>query len=110
MKIKHFQGFFGIWPPRKFEPYLGADFGSTAAIEEFLAQELKNQRELGLPAYKIEWPFETSLKESKVTLDFECLIKGYEGRLYLIDLLHLTNFYLFFSNYRIEKLPSWLTS
>ena len=25
MKIKHFQSFLGIWPPRKFEPYLGAD-------------------------------------------------------------------------------------
>ena len=24
MKIKHFQDFLWIWPPRKFEPYLGA--------------------------------------------------------------------------------------
>ena len=45
-----------------------------------LLKEMKNQNELGLPAYKVEWPFEACLEESKVTLDFECMIQGYEGR------------------------------
>ena len=66
-------------------PHMAEDieaFGLKGAdkIEAFLLKEMKNQNELGLPAYKVEWPFEACLEESKVTLDFECVIQGYEGR------------------------------
>ena len=66
-------------------PHMAEDieaFGLKGAdkIQAFLSQEMKHQQELGLPAYKIEWPFVACLQESKVTLDFECVIEGYEGR------------------------------
>lgn len=66
-------------------PHMAEDieaFGLKGAdeIEAFFMKEMKHQNELGLPAYKIEWPFEACLEESKVTLDFECVIQGYEGR------------------------------
>jgi hypothetical protein len=33
-----------------------------------------------LAAYKLEEPFVTNLNELKVTLGFECIVRGYEGR------------------------------
>ena len=57
-------------------------FGQKGAdnVEAFKNNWLKSYHEQGLAAYKLEDPFETSLNECKVTLGFECVIKGYEGK------------------------------
>ena len=57
-------------------------FGQTGAdnVEHFKNNWLKEYNEKGLAAYKLEDPFETTLEEMKVTLGFECIIKGHEGK------------------------------
>lgn len=57
-------------------------FGQKGAdnVEAFKNNWLKNYNEKGLAAYKLEDPFVTTLEECKVTLGFECIIKGHEGK------------------------------
>ncbi len=66
-------------------PHMSDDitaFGQNGAdnVMAFLKEELGGQAEKGLPAYKLEDPFIVNLEDMKVTLDFECIIKGYDGK------------------------------
>lgn len=57
-------------------------FGQKGAenVEAFKNNWLKIYHQQGLAAYKLEDPFETNLKDCQVTLGFECIIKGHEGK------------------------------
>ena len=57
-------------------------FGQKGAenVENFKNNWLKEYHSRGLAAYKLNDPFITDLAELKVTLGFECLIQGYEGK------------------------------
>lgn len=57
-------------------------FGQKGAdnVEKFKTDWLGEQKKLGLPAYKLEDPFEAHLDSLEVTLGFECIIKGREGK------------------------------
>ena len=48
-------------------------------VEAFKAKWLGPTQQQGLPAYKLESPFETCLPEAKVTFGFECVVQGNEG-------------------------------
>ena len=57
-------------------------FGQKGAdnVQSFKTNYLKECQTRQLVAYKLEQPFVTDLKELKVTLGFECLIQGHEGK------------------------------
>ena len=57
-------------------------FGQKGAdnVQSFKTKYLNDCRTKNLAAYKLEEPFETDLNELKVSLGFECLIQGYEGK------------------------------
>ena len=56
-------------------------FGQKGAknVEAFKQKWLGPSQEHGLTAYRLGSPFRTCLEESKVTFDFECVVKGNEG-------------------------------
>lgn len=57
-------------------------FGLKGAdnVAAFILNELNEYHMKNLAAYKLEEPFVTNLNELKVTLGFECIVRGYEGR------------------------------
>lgn len=57
-------------------------FGQKGAdnVKAFINSELKKYHEKELAAYKLEEPFETDLTQLKVTLGFECIVEGREGK------------------------------
>ena len=57
-------------------------FGLKGAdsVSSFILNELKEYHMKNLAAYKLEEPFVTNLNELKVTLGFECIVQGYEGK------------------------------
>ena len=57
-------------------------FGQKGAdnVQKFKSNYLKEYQTRHLAAYKLEEPFVTDLNELKVTLGFECLIQGHEGK------------------------------
>jgi len=57
-------------------------FGLKGAdnVAAFILNELNEYHTKNLAAYKLEEPFVTNLNELKVTLGFECIVRGYEGR------------------------------
>ena len=49
-------------------------------ILEYSTKFLTPQLKLGLPAYALADPFQVDIDMRMVTLGFECLISGYEGK------------------------------